>query len=48
MEQTDFKDLAEMLQNPKVMYAYEHDFSDEDEKATGMIRREAIKNYEVE
>lgn len=30
MEQSDFNDLAEMLQNPDVMYAYEHDFSDED------------------
>lgn len=30
MEQSDFKDLAEMLQNPEVMYAYEHDFTDED------------------
>ena len=23
MKQTDFQDLAEILQNPKVMYAYE-------------------------
>lgn len=30
MNQQDFQDLAEMLQNPRVMYAYEHDFSDED------------------
>ena len=30
MGQTDFQDLAEMLQNPNVMYAYEHDFSDDD------------------
>lgn len=30
MTQNDFKDLAKMLQNPKVMYAYEHDFSDKD------------------
>ena len=30
MKQTDFQDLAEILQNPKVMYAYEHDFSDND------------------
>lgn len=30
MEQSDFADLAEMLQNPNVMYAYEHDFTDED------------------
>lgn len=30
MNQQDFQDLAEILQNPRVMYAYEHDFSDED------------------
>lgn len=30
MRQSDFQDLAEILQNPKVMYAYEHDFSDND------------------
>ena len=30
MKQSDFQDLAEILQNPKVMYAYEHDFSDDD------------------
>lgn len=30
MCQNDFEDLAEILQNPKVMYAYEHDFSDDD------------------
>lgn len=30
MNQLDFQDLAEILQNPRVMYAYEHDFSDED------------------
>ena len=28
MNQDDFLDLAEMLQNPKVMYAYEHAFSE--------------------
>ena len=28
MNQSDFEDLAEILQNPRVMYAYEHDFSD--------------------
>lgn len=26
MGQADFHDLAEILQDPKVMYAYEHDF----------------------
>lgn len=30
MNQNDFGDLAEILQNPRVMYAYEHDFSDDD------------------
>ena len=30
MTQADFDDLAAMLQDPEVMYAYEHDFSDED------------------
>jgi RimJ/RimL family protein N-acetyltransferase len=30
MRQSDFKDLAEILQNPRVMYAYEHDFSEKD------------------
>lgn len=30
MEQSDFDDLAQILQNPRVMYAYEHDFTDED------------------
>lgn len=28
--QNDFQDLAEILKNPKVMYAYEHDFSEND------------------
>ena len=30
MGQADFHDLAEILQDPKVMYAYEHDFSESD------------------
>ena len=30
MNQSDFEYLAEILQNPRVMYAYEHDFSDND------------------
>lgn len=33
MTQADFADLAEMLQDPEVMYAYEHDFSDADVQA---------------
>ena len=30
LSQVDFQDLAEILQNPNVMYAYEHNFSDSD------------------
>ncbi|MFQ7302611.1 MAG: GNAT family N-acetyltransferase, partial [Beduini sp.] len=30
MTHEDEKDLSEMLQDPKVMYAYEHNFSDTD------------------
>ena len=45
MEQTDFKDLAEMLQNPKVMYAYEHDFSDEDVQVWLDRQRNRYKKY---
>lgn len=30
MRLNDFQDLAEILQNPNVMYAYEHDFSEKD------------------
>lgn len=30
LSQADFQDLADMLQNPNVMYAYEHSFSDQD------------------
>ena len=30
MDYDDFGDIAEMLKNPKVMYAYEHSFSDDD------------------
>ncbi len=30
MSQQDFQGLAEMMQNSRVVYAYEHDFSDED------------------
>lgn len=30
MDQNDFEDLAGILQNPRVMYAYEHNFSDQD------------------
>lgn len=30
LEPSDFSDLAEILQDKEVMYAYEHDFTDED------------------
>lgn len=30
MEQSDFQDLAEILQDPEVVYAYEHEFTDEE------------------
>lgn len=30
LDSSDLADLAEMLQNPEVMYAYEHDFTDSD------------------
>ena len=33
MDQNDFNDLAEMLENPRVMKAYEHDFSKDDIQA---------------
>lgn len=33
MVQSDFQDLAEILQNPNVMYAYEHNFSESDVQA---------------
>lgn len=45
MEQDDFKDLAEMLQNPKVMYAYEHDFTDEDVQIWLERQRKRYEQY---
>lgn len=33
LTQADFSDLAEILQDPEVMYAYEHDFTDQDVQA---------------
>lgn len=30
LEQTDFAELCELLQDPRVMYAYEHDFTKQD------------------
>lgn len=43
MSQLDFPDLAEILQNPKVMYAYEHNFSESDVQS--WLERQ-IKRYE--
>lgn len=45
MEQSDFPDLAEMLQNPNVMYAYEHDFTDEDVQIWLDRQKERYKEY---
>ena len=33
LEPEDRKDLAEILQDPQVMYAYEHEFTDDDVQA---------------
>ena len=33
MTEDDLGDLREILQDPEVMYAYEHDFSEEDVRA---------------
>lgn len=45
MKQSDFDDLAEMLQNPNVMYAYEHDFTDEDVQIW-LDRQKDIRNMD--
>ena len=45
MGQNDFGDLAEILQNPNVMYAYEHDFSDNDVQEWLDRQIERYKNY---
>ena len=45
MEQSDFKDLAEILQNPNVMYAYEHDFTDNDVQEWLDRQRNRYKKY---
>lgn len=46
MKQSDFDDLAEMLQNPNVMYAYEHDFTDEDVQIWLDRQKRRYKKYE--
>ncbi len=43
LEQSDFKDLSEMLQDSRVMYAYEHDFSDADVQEWLELRCNPIK-----
>lgn len=45
LEQTDFDDLSEILQNPRVMYAYEHDFTDEDVQAWLERQQGRYKQY---
>ena len=45
MRQSDFQDLAEILQNAKVMYAYEHDFSDNDVQIWLNRQIERYKKY---
>lgn len=45
INQNDFGDLAEILQNPKVMYAYEHDFSDNDVQEWFDRQIERYKKY---
>ncbi|HIZ56431.1 MAG TPA: GNAT family N-acetyltransferase [Firmicutes bacterium] len=45
MEQSDFCDLAEILQNPKVMYAYEHDFTDNDVQVWLDRQKKRYKQY---
>ncbi len=45
MVQSDFQDLAEILQNPKVMYAYEHEFSEYDVQVWLERQRARYKKY---
>lgn len=45
MAQNDFSDLAEILQNPNVMYAYEHNFSDDDVQVWLNRQIERYKKY---
>ncbi|MFR9216888.1 MAG: GNAT family N-acetyltransferase [Ruthenibacterium sp.] len=46
MKQSDFKDLAEILQNPEVMYAYEHAFSKNDVQIWLDRQVERYKKYD--
>lgn len=45
MEQKDYNDLADILQNPNVMYAYEHDFFNEDVQIWLDRQQERYKQY---
>ena len=45
MNQGDFQDLTEILQNPNVMYAYEHVFSDNDVQSWLGRQLERYKKY---
>ena len=45
MDESDIKDLAEILQDKDVMYAYEHDFSDKDVEEWLYRQRERYLKY---
>lgn len=45
MNQGDFQDLTEILQNPNVMYAYEHVLSDNDVQSWLGRQLERYKKY---
>lgn len=45
LEQRDFDDLAQILQNPRVMYAYEYDFSKDDVQIWLDRQRKRYKEY---
>lgn len=47
MSETDFEDVAEMLQNPNVMYAWEYVFEDIDVLAWIKKNREYYKKYRL-
>lgn len=46
MNRSDFKNLAAILQNPEVMYVYEHNFSDNDVEVW-IDRQKDIKNMDM-
>lgn len=45
MNENDFVDIAEILQNTNVMYAYEHEFSDDDVRVWINRQIERYKQY---